>query len=66
MSGSVVGKHLPLEPGATVEQISMRALRREMRLQYAMHLALHSRAMPHDLVAPCDEAAKPLSPLIGT
>ncbi|TIW10040.1 MAG: hypothetical protein E5V81_30175 [Mesorhizobium sp.] len=30
-----------------------------------MHLVLHARPMPHGLVAPRDQTAKPLGPLIG-
>ena len=36
-----------------------------VRLQDAMHIVLHARAMPHDLIAPGDETAKPLGPLVG-
>ncbi len=44
-------------PAASVEQIGMRALRDQMRVQDRMHLVLEPRAMPHDLVAPRHQSA---------
>ena len=44
-------------PAARAEQIRMRALRDQMRMQDRMHLVLDPRAMPHDLVAPRRQSA---------
>ena len=53
----IVGHRLARQPvpAAAVEQIGMRTLRDQVRVQDRVHLVLDPRPMPHDLIAPRDQ-----------
>jgi len=63
----VARQFLPGQPvaPASVEQIGMRTPRNQIRLKNGVHLVLHARAMPNNLVATGDKPAKPFGSFVG-
>ena len=61
-SAFVVGDRLTRQPGpaAPIEQIRVRALRDQMRVQDRVHLVFEPRPVAHHLVAPGHQPAQPL------
>ncbi|WP_287181700.1 hypothetical protein [Mesorhizobium sp.] len=63
----IVGHWLARQPGAAadVEQIGVRTLRDQVRMQDRMLLILDPGPMPHDLIAPRGQPAHSLGSLDG-